>query len=444
MASAAGNGDLVCGRVDPAGRLVEADTMLGRLQEEAGSRVGERLMLPQIAAVARLVRKLGIAVARPAVVAGRDYDVELWVRGEPDGDDVLLTIESWRRRPPQGPRLELATRGEDILPSSRGEWATDAELRITELSSDLAELLGVGVIEANGQPLTRLLRLVEGDDGEMPLLLAIAARTPFEGQLALARSGQGHQLVLDGTPMNAADGTFVGYRGRALPEQKATPAAANEAGNGVLGLDPALDHALRSPIDRIIRAAEGIADRSEGPLRSDYAAYAGDIAAAARHLLSVIRSMVDQPPETESQIDLAALADEAFGLVETDAEDKQVMLQREGAQSLAAVGDPRAVIQILVNLLGNAVRHSPEGGHVTLSLVTGTEFASATVADQGPGIAPEDQQRIFERFEQAQPGGGAGLGLAIARRLARSMGGDITLVSVPGQGARFTLSVPLA
>ena len=87
MASAAGNGDLVCGRVDPAGRLVEADTMLGRLQEEAGSRVGERLMLPQIAAVARLVRKLGIAVARPAVVAGRDYDVELWVRGEPDGDD---------------------------------------------------------------------------------------------------------------------------------------------------------------------------------------------------------------------------------------------------------------------------------------------------------------------------------------------------------------------
>ena len=81
---------------------------------------------------------------------------------------------------------------------------------------------------------------------------------------------------------------------------------------------------------------------------------------------------------------------------------------------------------------------------MTLSLVAGTEFASATVCDEGPGIAPEDQQRIFERFEQAHTGGGAGLGLAIARRLARTMGGDITLVSVPGQGARFTLSVPLA
>jgi signal transduction histidine kinase len=154
--------------------------------------------------------------------------------------------------------------------------------------------------------------------------------------------------------------------------------------------------------------------------------------------------MVDQPPELDSQIDLGASADEAFGLVEAEAEEKSVILQREGAQSLAAIGDPRAIIQILVNLLANAVRHSPVGGHVTLSLVAGTDFASATIADEGPGIAPADQERIFERFEQAQPSSGAGLGLAIARRLARSMGGDITLVSVPGEGARFTLSVPLA
>ena len=75
---------------------------------------------------------------------------------------------------------------------------------------------------------------------------------------------------------------------------------------------------------------------------------------------------------------------------------------------------------------------------------SGTDFASATVADEGPGIAQADQERIFERFEQAEQGGGAGLGLAIARRLARSMGGDITLVSAAGEGARFTLSVPLA
>ena len=82
MASAAGEGNLVCGRVDPTGRLVEADQMLGRLQQEAGAEVGQRLMLPQLAAVARLVRKLGIAVARPAVVA-RQLCIGLdLVRGE--------------------------------------------------------------------------------------------------------------------------------------------------------------------------------------------------------------------------------------------------------------------------------------------------------------------------------------------------------------------------
>ena len=418
--------------------------MLGRLQNEAGAEVGQRLMLPQLAAVARLVRKLGIAVARPAMVAGRNYDVELWVRGEPDGDDVLLTIESWRRRPPQGPRLEQAVRGEDMLPAPRGEWATDPELRVTELSSDLAELLGVGAGEASGQPLTRLLRLVEGEEGEMPLLLAVAARSPFTGQLAAARSGQGTRLLLEGTPVTAADGSFAGYRGRAAPEDRQMPAAANEAGNAALGIDPALDHALRSPIDRIIRAAEGIAGRSEGPLRSDYAAYAGDIAAAARHLLSVIRSMVDQPPESGARLDLVALVGEAIGLVEAQAEEKSILIARIGADRLEANGDPRAVIQILVNLLGNAVRHSPPGSRVTVTLAAGTDFASATVADEGPGIAQGDQERIFERFEQAEQGGGAGLGLAIARRLARSMGGDITLVSASGEGARFTLSVPLA
>jgi signal transduction histidine kinase len=75
---------------------------------------------------------------------------------------------------------------------------------------------------------------------------------------------------------------------------------------------------------------------------------------------------------------------------------------------------------------------------------TGTT-ASVTVTDQGPGVAVEDQQRIFERFERAHSKeDGTGLGLAISRRLARSMGGDVTLVSAPGEGARFTLTLAAA
>lgn len=447
MASAAGNnGEAMTARVDATGRLLDADPMIARLQAEAGGAVGQRLALPQLAAIARLVRKLGIAVARPALVAGRDHDLELWVHGEPDGTDVVLTIESWRRKPSQGPRLDLAARSEDALPAARGEWAADAELRLSELSPDVAALLGTSGAEALGQPLTKWLRLLESDDGSMPLLTAVASRSAFAGQVAAPRTSQtGSKLVLDGDPLFGPDGSFAGFRGRATPESKAPPEAANEVGNAALGLDPALDHALRSPIDRIIKAADGIAGRNDGPLRSDYAAYAGDISAAARHLLSVIRTMVDQPPETESAVDVRAIAEEAIALVETQAEERGVELVLAGDSSLSAIGEPRAIVQILVNLLGNAVRHSPSGSAVALSLAHGSDYASITVSDRGKGIAQVDQQRIFERFERAEEEGtGIGLGLAIARRLARSMQGDITLVSAPGEGAAFTLSLPLA
>jgi len=444
VASAAGN-ESVTGRIDSAGRLVEADAMLTDLQLEAGSSLGDRLALPQLAAVARLARKLGVGIARPAIVAARDHDLELWVRAEPEGDDVVITIESWRRRPPHGPRLEIAARSEDVLPSPKGEWATDAELRITELSSDLATILGAGVGEAIGQPLTKWLRLVEGDDGAMPLLGAVAARTGFTGQLASGRNGPGQRLIFSGNPVAGADGSFDGFRGRAMVENVARPEAANEAGNAGMSIDPALDHALRSPLARIIEAAEGIADRADGPLRSDYATYAGDISAAAKHLLSVIRAMVDQPPDGDSSVDLSPLVDEAIGLVQSKAEARTVEIGRVGLDALAAAGEPRAIVQILVNLLGNAIRHSPDGSRVSVILAIADGYASVTVADQGKGIDAADQERIFGKFERAGEGGGdAGLGLAIARRLATSMAGDVTLVSAPGDGAQFTLSLPLA
>jgi signal transduction histidine kinase len=210
--------------------------------------------------------------------------------------------------------------------------------------------------------------------------------------------------------------------------------------------DPALDEALRSPLDHIIAAADRIVDRSEGPLRSDYAAYAGDIAAAGRHLLSVIRSMTEQEAEGVARVDLAQSASEAVQLVQPRAAEQSINIELVGAEEpVMGAGEPRGTIQILVNLLGNAVRHSPAGGNVALVIERRSEMIAVIVADKGPGIAEADQQRIFERYERVgdEPGG-IGLGLAISRRLARSMGGDIELQSAPGEGARFTLILPAA
>ena len=444
MASAPDSTPPVTARIDGLGRLVEADPMIAELQAEAGSRVGGKLALPQLAAVARLVRKLGISVSRPAVCAARDHDVEMWVKAEPDGEEVLLTIEKWKKRPASPARLEVAASDDDLIGRSvRNSWAADAELRFTSLSADLAQLLGVDAGEALGQPLTRFLRLEEGEDGAMPLLTALAARSAFAGQPAAARGNGNHKLVLSGDPIRADDGKFAGFRGRAQADHVAVPEAANEAGATTM-IDPALDQALRSPLARIIQAAEGIVERADGPLRSDYAAYAGDIAAAARHLLSVIRSMVEQPGDAAGLVDLAVLAGDALALVQPQADEQKVSLALRGEAAIPVHGDRRGIIQILVNLLGNAVRHSPEGGTVTMELRRTDSLGEAVITDEGKGIAAADQERIFEKFERLENGGGAGLGLSIARRLARSMGGEVALASTPGEGATFTLSLPLA
>jgi anti-sigma regulatory factor (Ser/Thr protein kinase) len=443
MASAPVDRRPVVGRVDRSGRLIAADPELAALQMEAGSSIGGTLALPQIAAIARLARKLGIPVSRPAVAAGSEQDVDLWVRAVPQGDEVSLTLEGWTVKPAAAPRLAALLGGDDSTQPEpeTAEWAADAELRLLSISPALAERLGAEPDALVGQQLTRLLRLEENETGEMPLIVALAARHGFTGQPARPRSGDASPLTLSGEVVFAADGGFDGFSGRAVlngETRHGTPAEPPR-----LAIDQALDEALRSPLDRIIDCAERIAERGEGPLRSEYAAYANDISAAARHLLSVIHSMSEETAEGQETIDLAALAAEAVVLLEASSESHGVIIAMEARRPLRATGEERAVIQILVNLIGNAIRHSPRGATVTLRFSRATGTAAVIVIDEGPGIAPADQERIFERFEKGTPeAGGTGLGLAIARRLARSLGGDISLDSRRGAGARFTLTLP--
>jgi signal transduction histidine kinase len=211
-------------------------------------------------------------------------------------------------------------------------------------------------------------------------------------------------------------------------------------------LDSAIQTALRSPLDSIVRSAEEMIGQSQAPVRQEYAAYATDIATAARHLLSVIRSLAENADGSgPNQVDLAVLTSEALGLVETAARERSILIAAQPADMLLARGEPRSVVQVLVNLIGNAVRHSPRGTAVTISFENSSGSARVHVADEGPGIAQEDQARIFEPYETAAADGdGIGLGLAIARRLARGMGGDIEVESAPGRGSRFTLVLPAA
>ena len=440
MASAPSEPRAVLGRVDKAGRLIAADPELEALQREAGAAIGQTLALPQVAAVAQLARELGTAVSRPAVAASADHDIELWVHAKPEGDEIALSLEGWTMRAASGPRHSLFSGASDgQAGAARHEWAADEELRVISLTADLAELLGINIAESAGLPLTRILRLEENDDGDMPLISGLAARRGFTGQRARSRSDESRSVVLTGEVVAAADGSFAGFRGSAEAQDVTVRTRASRAGY----FDDALDEVLRVPLDRIIESAERIVERADGPLRSDYASYGSDIAAAARHLLSVVRGMTEDPSQSSETIDLTALTAEAVVMLESSAEERGLTIEMDSAEPLPASGQERAVIQILVNLIVNAIRYSPEGKVLRLSFERTDGSASVTVSDQGPGVGAADQHRIFERFERAHGReDGTGLGLAISRRLARSMGGDVTLDSPPGEGARFTLTLP--
>lgn len=445
--------DAVRGRVDRDGRLIEADPALADLNARAGGELGGVVAIPQIATVARLARRLNILVSRGVVAADGDQDLDLWVRARPDGDEVALAIGGWTRsaaaQPAPAPRGE---REHDFLRAgAEWLWETDATLALIGLSADEV-MLGNAPHSFLGQPLTKLFRFVETGEGELPILSALAAQRRFDGQAAELRAN-GQRVRLAAVPLIDGAGRFSGFRGSAVRDAPAEvgdviPRASGDA------FSARLDAALRLPLGRIVASAESINAQVEGPLRRDYADYASDIATAGRHLLALVDDLVDlqaieRPdfrPEPEP-LDLCDLARRATGLLAVRAADRGVRIDApDEDESLSAVGDFRRALQILVNLIGNAVRHSPEGGMVWVRCEREDDLAVLIVADQGRGIDPAEHQRIFEKFERLAPvePGGSGLGLYIARRLARAMGGDVDVDSAPGQGARFIFTLPVA
>ena len=447
----------VRGRIDSEGRLVEAEPRLMALQRSAGGEEGGPLAVPQVAALARLARRLGIVISRGAVAAEGEMDLDLWIRAEPSESGVELEISGWTARAARGPApAPDSERQADFLRAGADwMWETDSALRLTTVSPAAPAAAGATPAQLVGGQLTRLFRLEEGAEGELPLLTALAEQRRFDGQTAELRGGRGGRYRLAGIPLIDGAGRFAGFRGSAaaLPASSPAPTAQPQplAEPGAFG--ERLDKALRAPLARIIASAETIGAQGEGPIRTDYAGYAGDIATAGRHLLALVDDLVDlqaieRPdfrPEGE-EIDLAAVARRASGLLAVRAGERQVRIDAPApGESLPAAGDFRRALQIVMNLLTNAIRYSPEGGQIWVRTDREGDLAALIIADQGKGITIEDQARIFEKFERVDPSeaGGTGLGLYIARRLARAMGGDIAVDSAPGQGARFTFTLPL-
>jgi PAS domain-containing protein len=443
----------VRGRIDPHGRLVEADQRLSDLNARGGGAIGQPMAVPEIAALARLAGRLGILVSRAVVAGDGDADLDLWVRADPDHAGVRLEITGWRLRSPWRASTPDNDRDVDFVRSGADWlWESDAALRLTFLSATAGARHGFDASDMLGRPLTRLFSLAQDHEGAFPMLGGLAMRQHFDDQRATIRA-TGQPVRLAAAPRTDRMGVFAGFIGavHVIDMPTATPAPPDEVLPDAFAMR--LDAALRSPLGRIIANADSINAQSEGPLRQDYADYAADIANAGRHLMGLVDDLVDlQAIEradfavTIEPIDLADVSRRAAGLLSVRAGEARVRIDKPPIdETLPASGEFRRALQVLVNLIGNAVRYSPPDGMVWIRTEREGDVAAVIIADQGKGIALEDQARIFEKFERVDPRepGGSGLGLYIARRLARAMGGDITVDSAPGQGARFVFTLPV-
>ncbi|KIL96830.1 Signal transduction histidine kinase [Paramagnetospirillum magnetotacticum MS-1] len=219
-----------------------------------------------------------------------------------------------------------------------------------------------------------------------------------------------------------------------------------------------MSHELRTPLNSVLILARDLADNETGTLSDDQVESARIIHESGAHLLALINDVLDLSkveagkmsldPVTIATADLAQVIRGRFGPV---AADKGLEFTVESAPDLPRTmkADRGKIEQIANNLVSNAIKFTPEGGvAVRLALDHDGQALALSVADTGIGILPEDRQRVFAAFEQADSStsrqfGGTGLGLTISRRLARLMGGDITLESNGDRGSVFTLLMPL-
>jgi PAS domain S-box-containing protein len=267
-------------------------------------------------------------------------------------------------------------------------------------------------------------------------------------------------------------------------EARAARAVAEQASEAKTQFLATMSHELRTPLNAVLGYVDLLGvEEIAGPLTLAQRGYLERVAASARHLLGLINEVLDLAKVEAGRMTVTlhptAPGPEvraAAALVRPQADAKHLALVVDAPAGAGApdadfrvLADPDRLRQVLVNLLGNAVKFTGPGGRVTVraevgaagpeapATLAGGRVARITVEDTGVGIAPDRIESVFEPFVQAEDAGGGvpanvytrrhggtGLGLAIGRRLARLMGGDLTAESTPGVGSRFTLWLPLA
>jgi two-component system cell cycle sensor histidine kinase PleC len=336
------------------------------------------------------------------------------------------------------------------LSSSRAAFGEAPEARLGKLRSELAA-------DADLEPDKWRAHLAQLDRHE-----------PFREFLYRTRAADGSVrfVTVSGTPVFDHAANFQGYRGTArditdtvraeqtLRDAKSQAEIANRAKSEFLAN---MSHELRTPLNAILGFSEAIRDRLFGPAEARYRQYASDIHTAGQHLLGLIGDLLDLSKIEsgkfeldERDLRLADLIDRVFEMMTPQAKRAKVVLRRKVDGDVPLVrADERAVRQILLNLVSNAIKFTQPGGLVTAGLqqISPGEVELA-VTDTGIGIAADDVAKLMRPFTQVgnvyrRRQQGTGLGLALVRSLAELHGGSVRIESEPGRGTTVAVRLPV-
>ncbi len=368
-------------------------------------------------------------------------------------------------------------------------WETDADGHIKYVSNRVVQAVGLPPLLLKGKLLSELGAFKLEANGISKAEIAIDKHIPFRSVPMTIRDNEGEEKIfnISGVPVFNEKGRFTGYRGTS-DDITARLAAEDEASSSRADLEKAIgeitrknlqlemtakkavaaarakdeflatmSHELRTPLNAIIGFAEVMGMETFGPLSDKYKEYVGDILNSGRHLLSLIEDILDiariesdKIPMDIAKTSLREMVEDAVILVQKHASDKEIDIRETKIeQDFDLKVDPTRCLQIIVNILGNAVKFTPPEGQIGIDTRIEGEDLLLTLWDTGPGIAKSEQERIFEAFKQAHNGiysrgeDGVGLGLTLSLKLARLMDGDITVESEPGHGSRFTVRLPL-
>jgi signal transduction histidine kinase len=216
-----------------------------------------------------------------------------------------------------------------------------------------------------------------------------------------------------------------------------------------------MSHELRTPLNAIIGFSEVLTDRMFGELNEKQEEYLKDIHASGTHLLSLINDILDLSKIEAGRMELEltdfhlpTALDSALTLIRERAGRRNVALHTNIDNRLGEIrADERKIRQVVLNLLSNAIKFTPEGGRIDVAAAPRVGSVEISVSDTGVGIAPEDQEAVFEEFRQVgtaeKKAEGTGLGLALCRRFVELHGGKVRVQSEVGRGSTFTFTIPV-